>query len=142
MLGIVWTKQANANEHRALKEAFCKFLLYFCIAHCQVSLKRGFSLVNKASLFSRAFQKKGRERGRCCLEFSFLLFVYISHSGERKQLLTSVPALFKMEIKALENGESVADVGRFPSTQMSCSEKSFFRNLWPRLLFDLGHATA
>lgn len=94
-------------------------------------------LLHKESLpfflgFPKKKKKKERERGQCCLEFSFLLFVYISHPGERKQLLTSVPALFKRERKALEKGESVADVGRFPPTQMSCSEENFLWGLSAR----------
>lgn len=87
--------------------------------------EKGILLPKQSLLFSPSFpNRKEGERGQCCSEFSFLLFVYISHPGERKQLLTSVPALFERERKALEKGESVADVGRFPPTQMSCSEES------------------
>lgn len=145
--GIVWPKQAHANERGALKESLLQTpasLLQFALPGFT---QRGFSVANKASLFAglskkKKKKKKQEEKGQCRSEVSFLLFVCISHPVERKQLLTSVPAVFKMERKALGNGESVADVCGFPPTQMSCSEKSSFRNPWPQLLFDSGHATA
>lgn len=105
--------------------------------------EKGILLPKQSLLFSPSFpNRKEGERGQCCSEFSFLLFVYISHPGERKQLLTSVPALFERERKALEKGESVADVGRFPPTQMSCSEESSAWGLGGQAPLALGHASA
>lgn len=60
--GIVGTQQPHANEHY---RSFLRVPAFLLPYHCQVSLKRGFSFVNKASLFFPwAFQEKKKKKKR------------------------------------------------------------------------------
>lgn len=88
--GIVWPKQAHANERGALKESLLQTpasLLQFALPGFT---QRGFSVANKASLFAGLSKKKEKEEagGKGSVPLGGFFFAICLHFTPRRKKTT------------------------------------------------------